>query len=304
MAIVNENDIWAVGEIYLNDSTGNPDPNTYNTVHWDGNKWKLIRIKSNACGGVVYPPIEAIFAFSSNDILFAHIDGSISHYDGTDFTNDCSLITQLNGSANKIWGWSKNDFYVVSGNGFIAHNQNGQWSKIESGTSLQFLDIYGAADTKTGIPQILAVCTQNYPPGKGIFSINGNTATEILSNFNFPGYTIPPELFGVWFVPNRHYYIVGDGIYEKHNLSESTWQNGPLDITRYATTEIRGNGLNDIFVVGAFGECLHWNGTGWRSYRSQTGLVNGSYTSVSVKGDLVVAVGGNNASAIILVGGR
>ena len=25
-------------------------------------------------------------------------------FNGIDFTNDCSLITQLNGSANKIWG--------------------------------------------------------------------------------------------------------------------------------------------------------------------------------------------------------
>jgi len=80
------------------------------------------------------------------------------------------------------------------------------------------------------------------------------------------------------------------------------WRNGPLDITRYATTKIRGRGLNDIFVVGAFGECLHWNGTRWRSYRSQTGLANGSYTSVALKENFVVAVGGNNAQAVITIG--
>src|SRR3972149_8811161 len=57
VAIINENDIWAVGEIYMNDSTGQPDPNTYNAVHWDGSTWELKRIKTNACGGVVYPPI-------------------------------------------------------------------------------------------------------------------------------------------------------------------------------------------------------------------------------------------------------
>ena len=141
-----ENDIWAVGEIYLLDSLGQPDPNAYNAIHWDGLGWELSRIKTNACGGVEYPPIKAIFAFSSNDILFAHIDGSISHYDGMKFVNDCTLITQLNGSSNKIWGVDSNDFYVVSGNGFIAHYQYGHWSRIESGTDVDLKDIYGSSN--------------------------------------------------------------------------------------------------------------------------------------------------------------
>ena len=38
VAIINENDIWAVGEIYMNDSLGNPDPACYNAVHWDGSR--------------------------------------------------------------------------------------------------------------------------------------------------------------------------------------------------------------------------------------------------------------------------
>src|SRR5574338_153622 len=156
VAIINENDIWAVGEIYLLDSTGVPDPNAYNAVHWDGSQWELKRIKTNACGGVEYPPIKAIFTFSSDDILFAHIDGSITHYNGIKFTNDCSLITQLDGSATKIWGVSHNDYYVVSGNGFIAHYQNGQWSRIESGTDLNINDIYGEYNLRTEKWEIIA----------------------------------------------------------------------------------------------------------------------------------------------------
>ncbi|MEO8232596.1 MAG: hypothetical protein ABI638_09950, partial [Ignavibacteriota bacterium] len=143
VAIIDENNIWAVGEIYMNDSLGNPDPISYNAVHWDGQGWELKKIKTNACGGVDYPPIKVIFAFSLNDILFAHIDGSISYFNGVDFTNDCSLITQLSGSVNKIWGISKNDFYVVSDNGFIANYQSGSWTKIESGTTLNINDVWG-----------------------------------------------------------------------------------------------------------------------------------------------------------------
>jgi hypothetical protein len=48
VAIINENDIWAVGEIYMNDSLGNPDPQIYNAVNWNGQVWELKRIK-NKC---------------------------------------------------------------------------------------------------------------------------------------------------------------------------------------------------------------------------------------------------------------
>ncbi|MBK7500057.1 MAG: hypothetical protein IPI19_13445 [Ignavibacteriales bacterium] len=43
VAIIDENNIWAVGEIYMNDSLGNPDPTFYNVVHWDGQSWELKR---------------------------------------------------------------------------------------------------------------------------------------------------------------------------------------------------------------------------------------------------------------------
>ena len=41
VAIIDENNIWAVGAIYMNDSLGNPDPNAYNAVHWDGQQWEF-----------------------------------------------------------------------------------------------------------------------------------------------------------------------------------------------------------------------------------------------------------------------
>jgi hypothetical protein len=286
-----------VGEIYIADTSQNG-YTLYNAVHWDGNQWELKRIKTNACGGVVYPPIKAIFAFSSDDILFAHIDGSITYYDGINFTNDCSLITQLNGSANKIWGVSRNDYYVVSGNGFIAHYQNGQWSRIESGTDLDFHDIYGATDSKTSERQILAVCSRNLPLDKGIYKIEGNTAVEISSA------PIQWELYALWFIPNRHYYVIGNGIYEKTNFSEILWKDNEFDITHYATTGIRGNGINDVFVAGAFGEFLHFNGVTWKSYINETGWFSGSYGGVAVKNNLVITVGYEGAQAKILMGYR
>jgi hypothetical protein len=66
---------------------------------------------------------------------------------------------------------------------------------------------------------------------------------------------------------------------------------------------VKGNGLNDVMVVGAYGEVLHWNGVSWRSYRDITGL-NGSYTSVAVDGNFVIAVGQNDTQAVVAIGRR
>ena len=301
VAIINENDIWAVGEIYMNDSKGQPDPNAYNAVHWDGSKWELKRIKTNACGGVVYPPIKAIFVFSSNDILFAHIDGSISYYNEIEFINDCSLITQLNGSANKIWGMSRNDFYVVSSNGFIAHYINGYWQKLISGTNLNVNDIWGDFNQATGKYEILAVASNIFStPDRAILSID--PATRIVTHLS--SQPIQYTLKGVWFNSNKQYFVSGDGIFQKHRLSDNSWKNNPLEITNYFINKIRGNDINDVVAVGAFGEVLHYNGVNWKSYRNTTKINDGAYYSVETGNNLVAAVGQDNPAAVLIIGKR
>ena len=54
VAIIYENNIWAVGEIYMNDSLGNPDPTLYNLSKWDGNDWKVERVYYNYQGSTFY----------------------------------------------------------------------------------------------------------------------------------------------------------------------------------------------------------------------------------------------------------
>ncbi len=45
VAIIDENNIWAVGEIYMNDSLGNPDPIFITLLQWNGTKpGNLIKI--------------------------------------------------------------------------------------------------------------------------------------------------------------------------------------------------------------------------------------------------------------------
>ncbi len=196
-------------------------------------------------------------------------------------------------------------FFDYNGNAFLAFlNGNNNISLMKTtngGTTLNMYDIYGAYNASSKQWEILAVASQNLPAGHAIFSINGNTATQISSN---PIDEVE-EYFGVWFMPCEQYYVIGDGIYRKNLLSDTAWRNNPLDITHYATTKIRGNAVNDVIVGGSYGELLHYNGSTWKSFISEVGLgSNGVYGSVAIKNNLVIAVGENNPLAAIAIGRR
>ena len=77
---------------------------------------------------------------------------------------------------------------------------------------------------------------------------------------------------------------------EKRQLDENLWENQRNSITTYYTGSIRGRALNNIFTVGSGGECLHFNGLMWHTYRALGGF-NGNYYAVAAGRNKVIAVG-------------
>jgi len=108
----------------------------------------------------------------------------------------------------------------------------------------------------------------------------------------------------LWFKSGIRYYIVGDGLYEKTYKDSTIWVNLNANrrITSYYMSSISGTGLNNIIVVGAYGELLHYNGSKWKSFRNQTSLNNGGYSSVATEGGTVIAVGYDGRKAVVLMG--
>ena len=148
VAIINENNIWAVGEIYMNDSLDNPDYNAYNAVHWDGTNWELKRIYTySSCNPIDYSPLRAIWFFSDTNIVVTG-GGSIDWFDGKTNRVECSIRPLLTGAINKMWGSSSSDLYVVGNGGNIAHYNGSSWTKIASGTTLDIQDIWGSTNEK------------------------------------------------------------------------------------------------------------------------------------------------------------
>ena len=281
-----ENNIWAVGEI-------NTDSGEYNAARWDGKQWHLIKIKPQ---GYVQS-LQSIFTVNMNDIWFGR--GSLPiHYNGKTYTMLTPNDDGYPGGfiINAIWGTSSSNLYFVGTGGSIVHYDGATFTRVASGTELDFTDIWGAKDPF----QILAVANdQNYTTLQTtVVQIkNGDVSPISLVPITYP-------LSTVWFLPNRHYYVGGSGLYEKTHLSDEFWENNMFAITRYYVTQIRGAALNDVWAVGAYGEVLHWNGLNWHSLRSATGLGNGAYTALAVDRNTVIAVGGNAGYAVILRGRR
>ena len=307
VAIINENNIWAVGQIYMNDSNGNPDPLPYNAVHWDGNKGELKRITVDYKGSQITPPLYGIYAFSSDDIWLS--SGVPVHGNGTNWTQyhlfDMGILTQDDGYLTKIWGSSSNDLYYVGTKGTIAHYQNGQWSKIESGTDKRLTDIYGTSDNRN----IWACGWDNNHTQGIIIDLTNNTP-----NIIWDGNTNNGDYFGLintlW-SDGSEFWLAGGFVFRQSTLFSDkghfvriTTENGSglFDPGNFGLS-IRGTAKNNIFLAGDLGMLWHYNGKSWYKYEE---LYNSTFDrrlfGLAVKDNFLVAVGWKDSNAWLIMG--
>jgi hypothetical protein len=304
VAIVGD-EIWAVGAIYMKDSLGNLDNNAYNAVYWDGQKWELDRIPYYYQGQPFYHPIQSVYAFGSNDIWFC--GNGVIHWDGNNF-NPVQIPSIVWGpyQMNKLWGSSSSDLYVVGNNGNIAHWNGSKWTKIESGTDVNLLDVWGSPDG--------TVWACGY---------TGDYATTVLLRYDGTiwnklyegspdnqnnGLYVGP-ISGGWTNSNYFTYILNWGaLYRQDNKDQ-------LDLTSLSyppffydvSFTISGNEKNDILVSGQGGMLGHYNGV---RFYDLTDLRRNSiqYLGSELKDDLFVLVGWDYSAitrkAIITMGNR
>lgn len=293
-AIVNENDIWAVGEIYA-DSIQPWKP--YNAVHWDGDEWELKRIPTNSVVGLGFYPLKTVFPFDSDNIWMFSDAGSYCHWNGLEWESE--YVPERQGGINKIWGSSPTDIYFVGTNGNITHYNGSSWQKLESGTDVDFRDIWGCRSSRSGEWEILAVTSYGAVPSGdiSILKIEGTTVHSI----NTTG--LPSGLSSIWFIPGQVYYAVGDGVF-RTSWPGRNWQAESGHPALYKVA-IRGQSKNDIFITGSYGLVSHYNGKSWHHYNgSELPTIYGGYWSISYKEDLMVAVGDAGVNGIILRGTR
>jgi len=300
VAIVNDTCAWAVGEIYNYDSAGQIDPTLYNAARWNGKAWKFLNISfpiyNYDCtyAGSVHGELYSVFTFPSGSMNF---DAGIIMKGDTITYLPCVPFA-LGGRILKTWGTSEADFYAVGQNGTIIHYNGISWEKLESGTTLDIRDVFGAKNAKTGGVEVMAVASKEYENyDRAILLLSGMTVTRMSdSGIDYP-------LMGVWFMPGRRYYVAGGEIYSKKNpLDNSRWGE-ESGLGEHYRNAIRGNDLNEVVVVGDYGDVLHFNGITWKNY-PEAAQLNGLYHSVAIHGNLVVAVGENSNAAVVAIGRR
>jgi hypothetical protein len=298
VAIINDTLAYALGEIYKKDSTGNFETEPYNLAVWNGSVWKLQKAVVYYLSSRVVPPLEGIFAFSSTDIWLT--SSYPIHGNGTNWTLYRLPDLGINASVSKIWGTSSSNIYFVGRNGSIVFFNGSSWRKIQSGTELDVYDIWGTKNNTTGETDVFAVAAKQFLTfDNKIFKV---TPSRV---YTLPNDGIFYSIHGIWFKGNGPYFIVGAGIYKKHNIeNKSDWQIPFSMITAYYTYAIRGNDINDIFICGAFGEILHFNGVASKSYKDITGITSGAYYEIDFKNNLIIAVGQESARGVIAMGKR
>ncbi len=300
VAIINDTIVYAVGSIYSPDS---PAGQPYNLAVWNGKTWTLNRIMFPLCdqngnqqssGSYI---ARGIFAFSPNDIWIS-CDVSLVHWDGLSFNPVCMPLSYGRRNLGKMWG-ANSQIYLEGTNGFIAFYNSRVWTEINSETTLPINDIWGARNS-AGQWEILAIASNPDSTANTLLRINSNNTVTPLSTDG-----LLPFATGLWFAPEKKYYVVGSGIGQKSSLNDLSWSVYPSgEVTSYASSAIYGQGLNDIFVTGSFMEVTHYNGSTWHNYKDEIPFANGALGAISLKGNTVVIVGYIDQEAVAIIGKR
>lgn len=297
-----KNDAWAVGEIYLADSSGTADmEHPYNAAHWDGRKWEILQIPTAGFVGSGYYPIYTIFAFAPNDIWTFSEAGSYSHWNGQTWTT--AYVTERQGGGQKLWGTSASNLFLVGTNGSISKYNGNTWTKQESHTTVDLQDIWGIDDT-----HVWATGTNVGDGHCVVLQYDGKQWTTIYDNTAKP----PNEFFGfrsLWTNKANIIYLSGDSKTRSLNLFNKTFL--LFDIpAQWVALRIRGIRGNDIFEARSGGEVTHFNGIQWHLYSEIKNLngENTSFTTISPKNDFILIGGfiytGLNGIPVVVRGYR
>ncbi|HSW55973.1 MAG TPA: hypothetical protein VLH59_12870 [Ignavibacteriaceae bacterium] len=278
---IDENNIWAVGEIYMNDSLGQPDNQRFNLVVWDGIEWKFIKLTYQGLS----PEIRSVFAINKNDVWFDpwfHWNGQNYH----EFQIDPIFIGV---GVSRMWGIDAK-LYVVGDNGFIAQRiESGSWNRIVSGTETRINDVWGIISKENETILYCPVSSFFVPGDKKILKIVDGKVDSVSWNRDV-------RLYSAWAVNENILYVCGEGAYVN---KFGVWNE--IDLYPVGTNSVRGNGQNDIFIVGDSGAIFHFNGVSWKMLSTPN---NKGYSKVAVKGNIVVICGNYQGKGLIEIGIR
>ncbi|MCK9408592.1 MAG: hypothetical protein WCX28_08055 [Bacteriovoracaceae bacterium] len=293
ITILNDSLAFAVGEMFVRDSIDTTKQTSNAIAKWNGKTWTTMKIYYN--NNSLVSEILGIYVLNEKEIYLAA--GSIYKWDGQS-KNAELVFSRLSlpdpmATIYKLWG-NSNNIYGIGQRGTLVFYNGSTWQQLNSGTVLQLNDIWGAVNPLNSEYEILIAASDHaLNNGKMIIRINSDQSTNqiIDSGLNW-------ENSGIWFVPNKKYYIAGDGIFLTNEIG-MPWESA-VNTTTF-TTGVRGNNENDIFIAGIQMLLMHFNGASWKKYFPDG---NTHFARVAIKNDFMIAVGYSGAKAIVCRGYR
>jgi hypothetical protein len=286
--VFDRNNAWAVGEIYLNDSTGKLIYPPFNIARWNGSKWEL-QISNDV--GYLYSQLYSIYAFAQNDIWVT--TDIPEHWDGNKWTFYGSSRSYGGGFwIKKTWGLSSSNLYIVGDGGNIYHFNGSSWIKMTSNTTVDLQDIWGIDGN-----HIWATGFNSIDGHSVVLQFNGTGWSTIYDNANKPANQI--QYFNTVWTDNVNYLYLDGGSYTNIlNLHDGTFQRTD-SLSAWEVFCLRGTKKSDIFRVGYAGETAHYNGSSWYLYPELRTLDGGNawFDSVFPTADMVL-IGGSFPTAL------
>jgi hypothetical protein len=299
VAIIDEQNVWAVGEFYFRDSLGVIDEETmYNVLRWDGTRWTPRRLPFTYNGQQYVMSGVAVFGFSADDMWIAA--DAPEHWNGQGLTN-VDLGNAIHGHVQGFWGTSSSDLYVIATSGNLAHYDGMRFTEIPTGVQSRFSDITGRGDQV----YVSSYYYDNQIRPSGVFSYKQGKFEFLFPDaLDTSTFRLMSDALGIWMSPQGTLWAVASQYVFRPFQSHD-----PVFTNSSALWCIRGNSDADVWIAGDRPGVLHYNGNSWHKYSDAelgtTGLYP-LYKTIAVKGDLVVMGGYLSFSdgAVVTVGKR
>ncbi len=310
--IIDNNNIWLAGELYFNDGYGNEEK-VKGTSNYKNGVWTHYKLMGSDPFNPQYnnnPPREipgaGIILNNKNEIIaisgihFFKFNGSIFQ-ERNNIRREVGLEI-FNAGIRNICQTKNGGYYFGASDGIIYHHNGKHFTKIETGTNYNIMDIRAEVNPITGKDEVLAVGTRMLE-GNGVGALfrvdSSNAEAENILGIN-------DYMAGVWYKSGMKYFIGGGSAFSNYFGFNKGWKQLLNEINNYGFIfSVDANDLNDIFTVGHYGEIQHFNGKKWTNISNKLAKWDIHLETVRFKENTVVAAGyGDDKKAVVLIGRR
>ncbi len=276
VAVINENDIWAVGEICTAEINLPEYYEFFNAAHWNGLAWEylpisvpLVNSQTGGISGYCLCNITSVMPFGPDDIWFSYALNELTHQVGEYFeyfTCTMPLDDDHTNASYAAWGSGPDDIYIGSQNGNIYYFDGSELSEFG------ILEYPFSITKICGSQDIAYIAARNMSGEYTGQSIVAKVEDGILETVHYSPTFWPDDenpvggMEALWSFGGDAYIMARGGLYYYSAEIDSfylktTYEEGGF--ANYGFIDMDGLNPNDIALVTNQGQVFHYNGLNW-----------------------------------------